>query len=233
MFPAIVRMSIQERETRIQRVRQGQAAGKRGSGDERANPRKTTVFENGTVSGKRVGYARVSTRDQVLDLQLDALRAAGCDVIFHDVVTGTSRRRPGLDDALNACGRNDTLVVWRLDRLGRSLIHLIQIADDLRARGARFVSITEGIDTSTIVGDFFLKVLGALAEFERHIIVERTVAGLNAARARGVTLGRPRRQSVGANPASRKPSPRREIGWRAQATPTLCGRLCPAFRRAA
>lgn len=190
------------------------------SGDdvESGQPSKTTVFDD----GPRIGYARVSMRNQVLDLQLNALNAAGCDVIFHDVITGTSRRRPGLDAALNACGANDTLVVWRLDRLGRSLIHLIQIADDLRARGARFVSITEGIDTSSIVGDFFLKVLGALAEFERRIIVERTVAGLNAARARGVILGRPRRQSVRANTlsrASRTVSPRHK--WRMRKAFTL------------
>ncbi len=123
---------------------------------------------------------------------------------------------PGLDAALEACGTHDSLVVWRLDRLGRSLVHLIQIADDLRARGARFVSITEGIDTSSIVGDFFLKVLGALAEFERRIIVERTVAGLNAARARGVILGRPRTRGP-----KKFASPRRE--WR----------LLQAFRGAA
>lgn len=194
---------------------------------------KTTVFENGTGSGKRVSYARVSTRDQVLDLQLDALKAAGCDVVFYDVVTGTAKSRPGLDGALAALSQGDALVVYRLDRLGRSLSHLITVSDDLKARGVKFMSLSEGIDTSTIVGDFFLKVLGALAEFERRVIVERTVAGLNAARARGVTLGRPRRRSVGANTASRKGSPRRDIGWRAQAAPVLRGSLCPAFRRAA
>lgn len=157
-----------------------------------AKRRETTVFAEAGGGGRRIGYARVSTRDQVLDSQLRALEAAACDVVFHDVITGTAKHRPGLDAALAACKAGDTLVVYRLDRLGRSLIDLITLSDTLKARGVKFISLTEGIDTSTIVGDFFLKVLGALAEFERRVIVERTVAGLHAARARGVVLGRPR-----------------------------------------
>jgi DNA invertase Pin-like site-specific DNA recombinase len=136
------------------------------------------------------GYARVSTDDQNLDLQHTALKAAGCAKIFEDRITGTARKRLGLARALKACAAGDVLVVWRLDRLGRSLAHLIELLSGLAARGVQFRSLSEFLDTTTPTGKLTFHVIGALAEFERAIIVERTSAGLKAAKARGVQLGR-------------------------------------------
>ncbi len=132
-----------------------------------------------------IGYARVSTEEQNLDLQKDALEKAGCEQIFSDTVSGTKARRPGLEDALSHLRRGDTLVVWRLDRLGRSLRHLIDTVTDLQERGIGFKSLQESIDTTTSGGKLVFHIFGALAEFEREIIRERTKAGLQAARARG------------------------------------------------
>ncbi len=136
------------------------------------------------------GYARVSTDDQNLDLQHAALKAACCTKIFEDRITGTARKRAGLARALKTCAAGDVLVVWRLDRLGRSLGHLIELLTGLAARGVQFRSLTEHLDTTTPTGKLTFHVIGALAEFERAIIVERTSAGLKAAKARGVQLGR-------------------------------------------
>ena len=136
------------------------------------------------------GYARVSTDDQNLDLQHAALKAAGCAKIFEDRITGTARKRLGLARALKACAVGDVLVVWRLDRLGRSLAHLIELLTGLAARGVQFRSLSEHLDTTTPTGKLTFHVIGALAEFERAIIIERTSAGLKAAKARGVQLGR-------------------------------------------
>ena len=138
----------------------------------------------------RIGYARVSTCDQSTALQLDALREAGCTHVFEDKITGISRKRPGLEQALRLIGQGDELVVWKLDRLGRSLRHLTDISEQLHAKGANFVSLADGIHTGTHVGDFFFHILGAIAEFERTLIIERTRAGLTAARRRGRPLGR-------------------------------------------
>ncbi len=132
-----------------------------------------------------IGYARVSTEDQNLDLQKDALEKAGCERIFTDSVSGTKAKRPGLEEALSHLRAGDTLVVWRLDRLGRSLRHLIDTVADLQERGIDFKSLTESIDTTTSGGKLVFHIFGALAEFEREIIRERTNAGLQAARARG------------------------------------------------
>jgi DNA invertase Pin-like site-specific DNA recombinase len=132
-----------------------------------------------------IGYARVSTDDQNLDLQRDALNSAGCEQIFTDQVSGTKARRPGLEQALSHLRADDTLVVWRLDRLGRSLRHLIDTVTDLQETGIGFKSLTESIDTTTSGGKLVFHIFGALAEFEREIIRERTQAGLQAARARG------------------------------------------------
>ena len=129
----------------------------------------------------RIGYARVSTLDQNLDLQEDALKAAGCEKMYTDKTGGTKAERAG-----------DRLVVWKLDRLGRSLRHLIETVTDLRDRGVGFQSLQEAIDTTTSGGKLIFHVFGALAEFERDIIRERTLAGLAAARARGRMGGRPR-----------------------------------------
>jgi DNA invertase Pin-like site-specific DNA recombinase len=137
-----------------------------------------------------IGYARVSTEDQNLNLQRDALQKAGCEQIFTDHISGTKATRPGLTDALSHLRAGDTLVVWRLDRLGRSLRHLIDTVTDLQERGIGFKSLTENIDTTTSGGKLVFHIFGALAEFEREIIRERTLAGLQAARARGKKGGR-------------------------------------------
>ena len=132
--------------------------------------------------------SRPTTR--IFDLQHAALKAAGCTKIFEDRITGTARKRTGLDRALKICAPGDVLIVWRLDRLGRSLGHLIELLSSLAARGVQFRSLSESIDTTTPTGKLTFHVIGALAEFERAVIVERTSAGLKAAKARGVQLGR-------------------------------------------
>jgi DNA invertase Pin-like site-specific DNA recombinase len=139
-----------------------------------------------------IGYARVSTDDQNLDLQRDALQKAGCEQIFTDRVSGTKAERKGLTEALSHLRAGDTLVVWRLDRLGRSLRHLIDTVTDLQERGIGFKSLQESIDTTTSGGKLVFHIFGALAEFEREIIRERTQAGLSAARSRGKSGGRPK-----------------------------------------
>ena len=139
-----------------------------------------------------IGYARVSTHDQTLNLQLDALKKSGCERIFTDTASGSQAERKGLEDALAFARAGDTIVVWRLDRLGRSLKHLIETITRLAERGIGFKSQTENIDTTTSGGKLVFHVFGALAEFERDIIKERTQAGLLAARARGRVGGRPR-----------------------------------------
>lgn len=140
----------------------------------------------------KIGYARVSTDDQNLDLQRLALEAADCGRIFVDRgVSGAGTARRGLDRALRAVGPGDVLVVWKLDRLGRSLPHLIEIITSLRDRGAGFQSLQEQIDTTSAGGRFYLHILAALAEFEREMIRDRTRAGMAAAQRRGVMLGRP------------------------------------------
>jgi DNA invertase Pin-like site-specific DNA recombinase len=139
-----------------------------------------------------IGYARVSTHDQTLHLQQDGLEKAGCDKIFTDTTSGAKTERKGFDAALNYVRKGDTLVVWRLDRLGRSLPHLIATMTNLEERGIGFKSLTENIDTTTSGGKLIFHIFGALAEFERNLIRERTQAGLTAARARGKNGGRPR-----------------------------------------
>ena len=133
----------------------------------------------------QIGYARVSTGDQNLDLQRDALQKAGCDRILEDRASGAKAPRPGLDAALDYVRRGDTLVVWRLDRLGRSLKDLIQLVGELDERGIGLRSLHESIDTTSSSGKLVFHIFGALAEFERNLIRERTRAGLQAARARG------------------------------------------------
>ncbi len=139
-----------------------------------------------------IGYARVSTEDQNVNLQVDALERAGCERIFTDTgFSGSLTSRPALDKALKLVRKGDTLVVWRLDRLGRSLSHLISLVSALHDTGAAVKSLTDAIDTSTAGGMLQFHVLGALAQFERSLISERTKAGMAACQARGVTLGRP------------------------------------------
>ena len=139
-----------------------------------------------------VGYARVSTADQNLDLQQDALVQAGCGKVFTDVISGAQAERPGLTEALAFLREGDTLVVWKLDRLGRSLQNLIETVRALQLRGIGFKSLQERLDTTTSGGKLIFHLFAALAEFERDIIRERTQAGLASAKARGRRGGRPR-----------------------------------------
>ena len=147
-----------------------------------------------------IGYARVSTRDQNLSLQQDALREAGCDRVYSDTAGGASDARPGLARTMETLREGDTLVVWKLDRLGRSLTHLVSTVTDLQNKGIGFRSLRENIDTTSGVGKLVFHVFAALAEFERDIIRERTMAGLASARARGRMGGRP--PSLDANKAA-------------------------------
>lgn len=137
-----------------------------------------------------VGYARVSTGEQNLDLQRDALQKAGCERVFTDEMSGAKAERPGLSEAFKFIRTGDTLVVWRLDRLGRSLKDLITRMEELRQREIGFKSLHESIDTTSPAGKLQFHIFSALAEFERDLIRERTMAGLRAARARGRTGGR-------------------------------------------
>ena len=140
-----------------------------------------------------IGYARVSTTDQNLDLQTDALTRAGCDKIFVEKASGGDRERPELRAALEWVRKDDVFICWKLDRLARSVVHLIDIVEDLKARQIGFRSLTDPIDTTSAAGNLIFQVMGAVAEFERNIIRERTLAGLAAARARGRIGGRPRK----------------------------------------
>ena len=144
----------------------------------------------------KIGYARISTDEQSLDLQRDALTRAGCDVLFEDCgVSGVAAKRPGLEAALARVSAGDVLVVWKLDRLGRSLPQLIETVWKLGELKAGFASLSENIDTTTAGGKFVFHIMGALAEFERALIVERVTAGIAAAKKRGKHVGRPRKLS--------------------------------------
>ncbi|WP_255312204.1 recombinase family protein [Rhodococcus rhodnii] len=141
--------------------------------------------------GHTYGYARVSTTEQTPALQSDALTAFGCERIFTDTASGATTSRPALSDLLDTLLPGDTLCVWRLDRLGRNLPHLIELVTDLKSRGVAFASVTEQIETSTAGGELVFHIFGALAAFERRLLRERTAAGLAAARERGNIGGRP------------------------------------------
>ena len=139
-----------------------------------------------------IGYARVSTIDQNLSLQKDALQKIGCERIYEDTMSGTRDNRPGLERALEMLRENDTLVVWKLDRLGRSVKNLIELVSELHSKNIHFKSLTDSIDTSTPSGRFFFNIMASLAEMERELIVERTKAGLIAAKKTGKIGGRKR-----------------------------------------
>jgi DNA invertase Pin-like site-specific DNA recombinase len=143
----------------------------------------------------KIGYARISTVEQNLNLQTDALEKAGCEKIFTDTASGSIDARKGLIDAIEFCRSGDSLIVWKLDRLGRSLKHLIDTVNHLQGKGVEFVSLQESVDTATSGGKLVFHVFGALAEFERELIRERTKAGLKAARDRGSKNGRPKKLS--------------------------------------
>jgi len=138
-----------------------------------------------------IGYARVSTPDQYLRMQEDALKSVGCKDIYTDIASGVKTARPGVFEAFSHLREGDTLVVWKLDRLGRSLAHLIQTVKELSEKNIGFKSLQENIDTTTSGGQLIFHIFGALAEFERELIRERTQAGLKAARVRGRLGGRP------------------------------------------
>lgn len=152
----------------------------------------TPVQANHQRVSMKIGYARVSTEDQNLDLQLDALKQQGCTKIFQEKMTGTTKSRPVLNKAIKTLKPGDVLVVWKLDRLGRSLQDLIEIMKLLERNGVGFHSISDGIDTISSCGRLLFHIIGAIAEFECNQISERTKAGLQAARCRGSKLGRPR-----------------------------------------
>ncbi len=142
-----------------------------------------------------IGYARVSTDEQSLDLQKDALEKAGCEQIYTDTLSATKAQRPGLVEAQSHLRKGDVLVIWKLDRLGRSVKGLIEFVETLAERGVQFRSLTDGIDTTTPAGRFFFHVMASLAQMERELIVERTQAGLAAARKRGSKVGRKRQMT--------------------------------------
>jgi DNA invertase Pin-like site-specific DNA recombinase len=142
-----------------------------------------------------IGYARVSTQDQNLELQRKALLDAGCEKIFDDKLSGSRSDRPGLAQALEFLRDGDTLVVWKLDRLGRSVKHLVDLVGELREQGIQFRSLTDSIDTATPSGRFFFHVMASLAEMERELTIERTKAGLEVARSLGRVGGRKRRMT--------------------------------------
>ena len=151
----------------------------------------------------KIGYGRTSTVDQKLDLQIDALEKYGCEQIYSEKKSGTIRNRPELDKMLESLRSGDEVVIWKLDRIGRSLQHLIEIVDIIRSKGAALVSLQDNINTTTASGKLVFHMFGALAEFERSLISERTKAGLAAAKARGRKLGRPEGLSKKAEEKSR------------------------------
>jgi DNA invertase Pin-like site-specific DNA recombinase len=151
-----------------------------------------------------IGYARVSTEDQLLDLQLDALKNAGCERIFSDKISGSRSYRPGLEEALSHLRAGDVLVTWKLDRLGRTVKGLVDLIGELAGQGIQFRSLTDGIDTTTPAGRFFFHVMASLAQMERELIAERTKAGLLAAKQRGRIGGRKRLMTPGKVDSARR-----------------------------
>ena len=185
-----------------------------------------------------VGYARVSTRDQTHALQLDALSKAGCERIFEETASGAQRDRPQLAAALDYVRKGDAIVVWKLDRLARSIKQLIETVEHLERREIGFRSLTEQIDTTTAGGRLIFHIFGALAEFERSIIRERSRAGLEAARARGRIGGRPRALSPTDLIAAKAMLTNRditvaEVARRLSVTPATLYRHLPGGRTAA
>jgi DNA invertase Pin-like site-specific DNA recombinase len=169
----------------------------------------------------KIGYVRVSKQEQHEALQIDALNEAGCEKWFADKITGSKAERKGLDEALAYVRPGDTFVVWKLDRAGRSLTHLIELLKGLQERGIEFISLTEQIDTTTPGGKLIFHLMGALAEFERDLIRERTNAGLVAARARGRIGGRPKKLKTNGKVALA----RRMFADQSHSIPEICAAL--------
>jgi len=140
----------------------------------------------------KIGYARVSTKEQNLNLQIEALEKAGCEIIFKETISGATKFRPELDRMIAQFRKSDELIVWKLDRLGRSLKHIIDLVLSLSEKGIIIKGLTDGVDTSTVNGRLFLNIMASLAEYERELIRERTNAGLQSARAKGRIGGRPK-----------------------------------------
>ena len=140
----------------------------------------------------KIGYARISTKGQHLDLQIDALKKAGCEKIYKDIISGSLSNRPALDQLLNDVNKNDVIVIWKLDRLGRSLKNLVDLINTLNAKGVGLKSVNDPVDTTTAQGRLIFNIFGSLAEFERELIKGRTIAGLEAAREKGKIGGRPK-----------------------------------------
>ena len=160
-------------------------------------------FEKGQYE-MLIGYARVSSSEQNLHLQINELKKAGCSKIFSDKISGMKKSRPGLDSALSYMRKDDTLVIWKLDRLGRSVNGLINLVEKLKQEGIHFQSITDGIDTNTPAGRFFFHVMASLAQMERELLIERTKAGLVAAREHGRIGGRKRSMTASKVEAAKK-----------------------------
>ena len=169
----------------------------------------------------RIGYARVSTQEQNLDLQLDALKDAGCEQVFTDKISGSKKKRPGLEELKHILRKGDKVIVWKLDRLGRSLPDLVNLVNFFDAKGTEFQSLQDRIDASTPVGQFTFHIFAAVAQFERDIIQMRTFAGLKAARARGRFGGRPKGLFKSAENRGRGALPGKE---------TLCPANLPSVR---
>ncbi|MDE5417638.1 recombinase family protein [Labilibaculum sp. DW002] len=143
------------------------------------------------MSNQKFGYARVSTKDQKLDLQIIALKKFGCDTIFTEKISGY-KERPHLQEMINKLREGDTIVVWKLDRLGRSIRHIVELIDHFKKIGVNFISLNDNINTTTSQGRFFINIIASLAEYERELIIERTKAGQEAARLRGKFIGKPK-----------------------------------------
>ncbi len=176
----------------------------RTSSEKKTPARKTALVLKAKAAGLLIGYARVSTQDQNLELQTKALQDAGCKKIFEDRASGSRAERLGLAQARNNLRAGDTLVVWKLDRLGRSVKDLVDLVGELQKAGVQFRSLTDSIDTGTPSGRFFFHVMASLAEMERELIVERTRAGLEVARQLGRTGGRKRQMTEGKVKAAKK-----------------------------
>lgn len=167
-------------------------------------PKNAPTSDAATATAMKIGYARVSTRDQNLDLQIAALGAIGCERIYREAMSGSKRDRPELNRALEHLRAGDTLVVYKLDRLGRSVKDLVELVGELEKRGVHFQSTTDSIDTSTPAGRFFFHVMASLAQMERELLVERTQAGLQAAKSQGRVGGRKRAMTESKLESARK-----------------------------
>ena len=181
-----------------------------------------------------IGYARVSSDDQDLSLQIDALTKTGCTKIFSDKLSGTKKTRPGLEDAISHLRAGDSLVIWKLDRLGRTVKGLIDLVGKLEEKSIHFRSITEGIDTTTPAGRFFFHIMASLAQMERELLVERTKAGLAAAKKRGRTGGRKRIMTPGKIEAAKnlleQGMPPRDVARNLEVSIPTLYRWCPASK---